>query len=166
MSQCNHTRGTSHVFKRMSQLRQEGLQSLITSSVSFIAYSITHFLSSSIPYFSPPILCRPPGKVKRENSSPQMYSSDCIFIRKQGQRGRKARRSDKTRKSGRTPRSHWRVDWTRLEWTEIDLNNETSSLTLTTIKWMTAADGKIRTSVCFSFFSYCFTMSEERSQKH
>ena len=28
----------------------------------------------------------------------------------------------------------------RLQWTEIDLNNETSSLTRTAIKWMTGTD--------------------------
>lgn len=57
MSKCNHTRGTIHMFKTMSQLLQEGLQSLDTSSISLVTYSITHFLSSSFPYFFPCFLC-------------------------------------------------------------------------------------------------------------
>lgn len=56
-SQCNRSRGTNRNVRRMSQLGWEGLQSLITSKISLIAYSITHFLSSSIPHFSTSALC-------------------------------------------------------------------------------------------------------------
>ncbi len=57
------------MFKRMSQLRQEGLQSLITSSISLITSSITHFLSSSIPHFFPCFLCLLLKNCKERNLS-------------------------------------------------------------------------------------------------
>lgn len=104
-SQCNHSRGTNSNVRRMSQLGWEGLQSLITSMISLIAYSITHFLSSSIPHFFTSALCLLQEKKNCTERVPtsQIHPSDCIFTGKQGQRRgnkreRDARRSDKASK--------------------------------------------------------------------
>lgn len=65
------------MFKRMSQLRQEGLQSLNTSSISLITYSITHFLSSPIPYFFPCFLCLLLTNCKERNL--KFHPSDALL---------------------------------------------------------------------------------------
>lgn len=53
----HQTRGTNHMFQRMSQLRQEGPLSLITSSISLITSLNMHFLSLSTLYFFPCSFC-------------------------------------------------------------------------------------------------------------
>lgn len=124
-SQCNCSKGTNCNVRRVSQLGSEGLRSLITSKISLIAYSITHFLSSSIPHFFTSVLCLLQEKKNctERVPTPQIHPSDCIFSRKQGQsrgnkRERDARRSDKASEGGgeggcRTTQSHSSAAWMR-----------------------------------------------------
>ncbi|KAL6112192.1 uncharacterized protein ACO6RY_09003 [Pungitius sinensis] len=91
------------MFKRRSQLRQEGFQSLNTSTISLVTYSITHFLGSSIPYFFPCslFLLLKNCKVRNLNLIPlRVLFSDCIFVRKQrtvGKEGREMRKPDEAK---------------------------------------------------------------------
>lgn len=140
------------MFKRTLQLRQEGLRSFITSSISLIAYSIAHFLTSSIPYSFPTILC-----LLLINCKESFIPSDAFLwlhfhqeTRTAGRKEGEVRRSDKAEKGGMTAWSRLGSDWTRLKWTEIDLNNETSSLTLTANEWMTATDCAFNPAVAWA----------------
>lgn len=93
------------MLRRMSQLRLGeggwGRRSLITSKISLIAYSIAHFLSSSVPNFFTSAFAPFPGlkkkttTLRRESSTARLRPSDCIFfIRKQGQRRENQRERD------------------------------------------------------------------------
>lgn len=127
MSQCNHTRGTNHMFKRMSQLRQEGLQSLNTSSISLITYSIAHFPSSSIPYYFPCFLCLLLKNCKEIHFKfhPLRCSPLIAFSsgnKDKGKKGREARKSGQS-KGGRGDSSRvipvliwWGCNGLRLIW--------------------------------------------------
>lgn len=144
MSQCNHTRGTNHMFKRMSQLRQEGLRSLNTSSISLVTYSVTHFLSSSFPYFFPCFLCLLLKNCKKRHL--KFHPSDallCIFIGKRGQRKERKGR-EKVGQSKEGGKNNSRVIEVLIRW---DCNGLRSIRTLrpahcllTKIKWMMATD--------------------------
>lgn len=119
----HHTWGTNHMCKWMSQLRQVGLQSLITSMISLITYSIMHFPSSSVPYFFPSTLC-----LRLKNFLKEFHPLRCIplivFSSGNKDRGKKVRevgRSDKARKGGRTTRSHsigWGCNELKWDWFE------------------------------------------------
>lgn len=95
------------MFKRMSQLRQEGLQSLITSSISLITYSITHFLSSSVPYFFP---CYFASSWKTVRDKSEFHPLRCIpliaFYSGNKDRGKKGRKWESRTKQGRKEGQH------------------------------------------------------------
>lgn len=113
MSECNNTRGTNHMFERTSQLRQEELRSLNTSSVSLISSSITHFLSSSVPYFFPCFLC-----LLLKNCQRIFHSLRCspliAFSSGNKDTGKKRREVGKKRKVGQSEEG-WKDSWESFE---------------------------------------------------
>lgn len=130
MSQCNHTRGTNHMFERMPQRRQEEPQSLNTSSISLTTDSVIHVLNSSHPYFFPCFLCFLLKSCKRVlhslRCSPLIAFS--LGNKDKGKKRREEKWLDKAKKNERHVVLMGRM---RLWWTED--NNETSSSSLNTV---------------------------------